>query len=239
MPPHDLAPQAITLIGMSGIGKTWLSEKLKNWGWAHYSCDLEIGQNYLAEHIGPVSVDDLSALSNFIGKLGHPGKGGLSLDEFRIRQKLYYDAERQSLYDALDKIDVTNGSVVIDSSGSLCEIDDEALMEKLGAKTRFVYLKASEEQEHAVLQRAKDYPKPLFFPPKLFPQWLEEYQADQNMNDPNAIDPDEFAIWVFPKLFQSRLPKYQALAERYGITINTSIIQNAETNDDFIKAIGL
>jgi GTPase SAR1 family protein len=43
--------RAITLLGMSGVGKTQLANKLPSSEWFHYSGDYRIGTKYLAEPI--------------------------------------------------------------------------------------------------------------------------------------------------------------------------------------------
>ena len=43
--------KAITLLGMSGIGKTTLAYKLPKSKWFHYSGDYRIGTKYLVEPI--------------------------------------------------------------------------------------------------------------------------------------------------------------------------------------------
>ena len=47
----NLAQKNLTLIGMSGLGKTTLSEILAEAGWFHYSADYRIGTKYLEEPI--------------------------------------------------------------------------------------------------------------------------------------------------------------------------------------------
>ena len=43
--------KAITLIGMSGVGKTMLASKLPRNSWFHFSGDYRIGTKYLSEPI--------------------------------------------------------------------------------------------------------------------------------------------------------------------------------------------
>ena len=47
----DNPNKAITLLGMSGVGKTTLANKLPKSKWFHYSGDYRIGTKYLAEPI--------------------------------------------------------------------------------------------------------------------------------------------------------------------------------------------
>jgi len=42
---------ALTVFGMSGVGKTWLSSTLRRNEWFHYSLDYRIGTRYMGEHI--------------------------------------------------------------------------------------------------------------------------------------------------------------------------------------------
>ncbi len=229
--------KAITLIGMSGAGKTYISSKLEKWGWSNYSCDYEIGSKYLRDKLdykGSFTVEDISLLSKYIGKLGSSDKGGFSLDKFKERQKDYYDAE----VSALKAVKVPEkGDFVHDSTGSLCEIEDDELIRKIGEETLFVYLKADEEEEKKVLQRAHDCPKPLFFPPAFLAEKLDMFLSEFNIGGVDEIVPDDFARWVFPKLFEARKPKYQRLADLYGVTIPSSEFRDLQSAGEFVEII--
>lgn len=236
--------KSITLMGMSGVGKTYISQTLAKEGWEHFSCDYQIGIKYLNDDIQKtlgideqITVDNLSYLSKFVGQLGNKDLGGLPIDEFIRRQNLYYEAECASILDACAQIDQTDENILIDSTGSLCEIEKQEVVEQLGQSSLFVYLKASKEEEHEVIDRAQKYPKPLFFPPKLLPQWIELYMQASHHTMPGEIVPNDFSRWVFPKLLSSRLPKYQNLADRYGITIPTQDVKDIQTPQEFTEIV--
>lgn len=53
----------------------------------------------------------------------------------------------------------------------------------------------------------------------------------------DEITPDEFVSWVFPFLFESRLPRYQAIADQYGYTIDANDIASVTGEADFIQVI--
>jgi len=115
----------VTLLGMSGVGKTRLANMLRDDDWFHYSVDYRIGTRYLDEpilddvkrramevpflrellrsdsiYIGSnITVDNLKPLSMFLGMLGDPEKGGLALAEFKRRQRLHLDAEIRAMRD--------------------------------------------------------------------------------------------------------------------------------------------
>tara|TARA_B100000780_G_scaffold275828_1_gene243246 strand:- start:1198 stop:1935 length:738 start_codon:yes stop_codon:yes gene_type:complete len=226
--PH----KALTLMGMSGVGKSHLSSMMREWGWFQYSCDVEIGTRYLADHIEcAISADDISAVSGFISK-----PGDLPLAEFKRRQGLYYAAECAALARVPD-LAAGHAKFVNDSTGSICEIEDEELIAALGRASLFVYIKASKDEEIAMLKRAQEYPKPLFYPPGLFQAWVDEYCQIFGLRDADALPPDDFMRWVFPRLFETRLPKYQALAERFGVTVHTDDLYKIESECDLLSVI--
>ncbi len=116
----------LTLLGMSGVGKTHLSKLLaKEGGWFHYSGDFRIGASHLKNDIidnvankmkadpwlkgllknnsisvnSQVTFDNLEPISAFLGKAGNPEQGGLQIDEFVRRQGLFIEAEIKAMYD--------------------------------------------------------------------------------------------------------------------------------------------
>ncbi len=236
----DSPKKSITLIGMSGAGKTHISSKLESWGWSNYSCDYEIGAKSLKDELvgdKKFTVEDISALSDYLGKLGNPDKGGFLLPKFKERQTAYYEAEVAALVAMKDAWNASNSNFVHDSTGSLCEIEDKDLIQEIGNQTLFVYLKTGEKEDKEVLQRAKDNPKPLFFPPKFLNDQIGGFLSEFNIAAVGDIEPDNFARWVFPKLFEARKPKYQSLADKYGVTIPSSKFKSLKSSDEFIEIV--
>ncbi|MDH5531625.1 MAG: ATPase [Paracoccaceae bacterium] len=116
----------VLLFGMSGLGKTHVSNLLRASGdWFHYSIDYRIGTRYMGEHIADnfkreamkvpllrdllmtdsvhitsnITFNNLSPLSTYLGKPGDPTKGGLDFEEYLKRQEQHRVAETAALHD--------------------------------------------------------------------------------------------------------------------------------------------
>ena len=110
----------VMLFGMSGLGKTYLSNLLRDHGdWFHYSVDYRIGTRYMGEFISDnfkreamkvpllrellmtdsvyiasnITFDNLAPLSTYLGKPGDPAKGGVPFAEYMKRQEQHRAAE--------------------------------------------------------------------------------------------------------------------------------------------------
>ncbi|WP_373503285.1 ATPase [Aestuariivirga sp.] len=117
--------KAVTIFGMSGVGKTTLANLLQDSDWYHYSVDYRIGTRYMGEHIvdnfkreamrvpflrdlllsdsihiqSNITFDHLKPLSTYLGKPGNSDKGGISFSEYRTRQRQHREAEIAALLD--------------------------------------------------------------------------------------------------------------------------------------------
>ena len=260
--------KSITLLGMSGVGKTRLSNMLPTDEWFHFSGDYRIGTHYLDEPIldnikkqamqvpflrdllrsdsiyiqNNISVNNLQPVSSFLGKLGDPEKGGLPLDEFKYRQELHRQAEISTMRDVpafirkgQELYDYKN--FINDAGGSVCELDDDETLEILAEHTLILYIKATEKNEQSLIQRAESNPKPLYYREAFLDEQLADYMKENNFEFVAMIDPDEFVRWVFSKLFYSRIPRYDAIAEKYGYTISTDELSQVNNENELMVLI--
>jgi hypothetical protein len=51
------------------------------------------------------------------------------------------------------------------------------------------------------------------------------------------IDPDEFTRWVFPRLFHSRVPRYEAIARPHGYTVVSAEVAQVRDEADFLDLL--
>jgi hypothetical protein len=122
---QNLKSKAVTVLGMSGVGKTTLAALLQGHHWFQYSVDYRIGTRYMDEHIvdnfkreamrnpflaelllsdsiyirSNITFHNLAPLSTYLGKPGNPAKGGISFSEYKRRQAQHRDAEIKALLD--------------------------------------------------------------------------------------------------------------------------------------------
>jgi len=174
----------------------------------------------------------------YLGLLGDPARGGMAMEEFMRRQKFYKIAEMASLLTLTRRIrECETEYFVNDSTGSLCEITDPDVIDFVGDQTLIVYLEASEDEEANLLQRAQDYPKPLYYPPDAFQGWVDRYLNEQGLEDWSQMEPEAFARWVFPVLLEARKPKYKAIADKHGVTIASKDLHGVESERAFMDLI--
>jgi len=120
-----LARKAVTVFGMSGVGKTTFAQLLQRNQWFQYSVDYRIGTRYMDEHIvdnfkreamknpflrdllrsdsiyirSNITFDNLAPLSTYLGKPGNPARGGINFAEYKRRQAEHREAEIRALLD--------------------------------------------------------------------------------------------------------------------------------------------
>lgn len=261
--------KSITLLGMSGVGKTHLSDILRQHGWFHYSGDYRIGTRYLDEAIldiikqqamgvpflrlllrndwisirNIIKIKDLGPVLSFVGKLGNPALGGVPLDDFVWRQAQYRQAEIAAMRDVPDFIRrswETYGyhHFVNDVGGSLCELEEPGIIELLAEHSLILYIRTTTaEEEDTLIRRAQSDPKPLYYRPAFLEEQLQVYLAEQGLDYAAEMDPDAFTRWIFPRLFRSRLPRYEAIAGPHGYTLTSAEVAQVRDEQDFLALL--
>ncbi|MDA5094844.1 ATPase [Aliiroseovarius sp. KMU-50] len=129
---HSAPNKRVLFFGMSGLGKTYLSNMLRDQGdWFHYSIDYRIGTRYMGEFItdnfkaeamkvpflrelllsdsirisSKITFDNLSPVATYLGKPGNHAMGGLPYGEYCRRQEQFKQSEISALLDTERFID--------------------------------------------------------------------------------------------------------------------------------------
>ncbi len=260
--------QSITLLGMSGVGKTTLSQKLPTDKWFHYSGDYRIATHYLKTDIGDfltqqamqvplladllksdsifigsnLTVDNLAPVSAYIGKLGQERLGGLDLDTFLERQRKHHRAEVYACYDVgyfKERAKKLYGykHFLHDAGGSVCELEDENVIEYLAKETDIIYLNADDELTETLTERAIAYPKPLYYNEKFLIKQLSKYSEESGVDKVTDIVPNDFICFIIPELIKHRRERYLAIAEQYGKIIDANDVFKVRDEKDFLELI--
>lgn len=259
----------VLLFGMSGLGKTFVSNRLRESGnWFHYSVDYRIGTRYMGEHIvdnfkreaiqvpflrdllmsdsiyigSNITLENLSPVSTYLGKPGNPALGGVPIDEYRLRQAQFRRAEIAALQDTAHFIDRAKAlygypHFVCDSGGSICEWVDaedpeDPLLRDLSAVTLLVWIKGDAAHTEELIRRFDRDPKPMAYQPEFLDRVWAEYLA-QNGMAPEAVDPDAFIRWTYAEALAHRQPRYAAMAQNWGVTVETDDIARMRDAADF------
>jgi hypothetical protein len=242
----------VLLFGMSGLGKTHISNILRDQGeWFHYSVDYRIGTRYMGEHIADnfkreamkipllrdllmtdsvhissnITFNNLAPLSTYLGKPGDPDKGGIAFGEYLRRQNQHRQAEVAALYGY--------NNFVCDSGGSICEVLDpddpsDPLLKTLTDNLLLVWIKGSEAHRAELIRRFDRAPKPIYYQPEFLARVWEAYLQQENLPE-SRVDPDAFLRFAYARLLDHRQPRYQAMAQ-HGVTISAeevALVRNA------------
>jgi len=263
----------VMLFGMSGLGKTYISEIMRAHGdWFHYSVDYRIGTRYMGEHIAdnfkyeamrnPFLADllradaiyiasnlkfsDLSPLSTYLGKPGDPKKGGIAFDEYLRRQRLHRNAEVNAMKDTVYFIERAKAlydydNFICDTSGSVVEVVDatdenDPVMSLVSNHLLPVWIKGNDDHIDVLVDRFNKAPKPMYYPENFLIKCWDSYLTE-NAIAPDKVDPDDFIRFGYKQLLSDRLPRYKAIAQKWGITVQADDIHRVKTTDDFDKVI--
>ena len=260
--------KAITLLGMSGVGKTTLANKLPKSAWFHYSGDYRIGTKYLSEPIldnikrqamqvdflrdllrsdsiyiaSNITVHNLAPVASFLGKIGCKDLGGLTVAEFKERQRLHKHAEIGAMRDVEQFIDKSKQiygyeHFINDAGGSICELDDAEMLEVLARNTVILYMSADRTMEEKMIRRAIDDPKPMYYQEEFLDEQLQLYLEETGLHSPSEIVPNEFVRWIFPRHVAYRRPKYQTLADQLGYTVDAQAAEDVNCEADFLELV--
>ena len=147
----------ISLIGMSGSGKSYWSEKLARHGFRRFCLDALITQKLSVE----LRREDGSRLT--LGEwMGFPFQDG-----YQEREELYLSTERQLMAEILDWIDEnfcagSDENVVLDTTGSVI-YTGENLLKRLRSLTTIIYFTVPAVIREAMLRQYLSNPRPVLW----------------------------------------------------------------------------
>lgn len=204
----------ISLIGMSGTGKTYWSKKLVQYGFTHICCD-DLIENKLATELKKLGYKGIKGVAKWVGQPYEV--------QFKKRQKKYLKSEKQVMQDIMSKVKKGRiRNVVIDTSGSVVYAGYN-IRNKLKKYTTIVYFKVPKSLYHDMFKRYMKEPKPLM--------WMNGFRKHNGEANEVALKR------CYLKLLQHRAQLYKEYAD---ITMDYTSLQLSNfTVDNFIKQVSL
>ena len=236
------------LLGMSGLGKTFISRTLvKQDNWLHYSVDYEIGKilfknkhRYLLDGF---EVGNLTNLSNFLGKPGSQSMGGISFSEYLTRQQLHRDAEIKATLNASSLVERSPelSHFVCDTSGSICELvnpqdENDKILSSLSKNFLIICLEAPDTMYQVLIDRFLAKPKPMYYEENFLHSLWKSFR-DDTLTTCDEINPDDFMIYGFKALIERRKSIFDTISKNWGISLNFEYLREVKCAADLIEAI--
>ncbi|MFT4002247.1 MAG: hypothetical protein QM684_18570 [Rhizobium sp.] len=191
-------------------------------------------------------MDDLGALSFYIGKPGAGRDGWLPEPEFLRRQALHATAEIAATKDHRAFIGKAAGiygstQFVCDTSGSLCSIvnpadEKDPILTDLAETSTIVHIEPDEEDLARLIDAFRHSPKPIFYSEPFFYVLASKFSAETG--DPiDGFDGDQFSRWAFARLIDMRAPLYRSIARNWGYSIAVKDARRVQTEEEFLRLI--
>jgi len=189
-----------------------------------------------------LSFHNLTPLSTWLGKPGDAAAGGIPFEDYLARQRLHREAEIASMLDAPSFVDRARdlyqySHFVCDTSGSLCEVvepenPNDPVLNSMYQSMLPVYIRGTDAHESDLKTRFDRSPKPMYYQEAFLTEVWADFLAETG-KPAGKVDPDEFIRYGFARLLNHRRPRYQAIADRWGVTVEADDIAAVETGDDF------
>jgi hypothetical protein len=162
--PHPI----VTLVGMSGVGKSYQAERLALAGWAHHDCDAAIAERLSSLVVPGEGEPGVIALGRWMGMPWTEG-------HFE-RERRYLELEQQVTSAALDAAErgAEEAPQLVDTTGSVLYLDP-GLLDRLRRSSRIVYLRTPPEAHDEMRARYLAEPKPVIWGDAWAPQGAETH----------------------------------------------------------------
>ena len=127
---------------------------------------------------------------------------------------------------------------VNDVGSSLCELEDDSVIDLLADHTLILYIQVTtKDEEETLIRRAQSDPKPLYYRPAFLAEHLPVFMAEKGLEFVAQVEPNDFTRWVFPRLFHSRVPRYEAIAGPHGYTVTSREVSQVRNMGDFLDLV--
>jgi shikimate kinase len=194
----------LSLIGMSGAGKSHWAQKLAAAGFRVIGIDDRI-ERKLAPELAAGGYCGIGGVAAWMGWPNEPAH--------REREKKYLESEVKSMGEVLDEIQASGEEgTILDTTGSVVYTGEE-ICRRMQSLTTVVYLEAPRAEEGLLIARYLSDPKPVLW-------------GDQFILRPGESTQDAIAR-CYPQLIAHRKKLYESYAHR---TVSMDLLHNVNLN---------
>jgi shikimate kinase len=181
----------LSLIGMSGAGKTHWSQKLAAAGLRVISID-----DRIEKKLGPeLAAGGYIGIGGVAAWMGWPDQPA-----YRERERKYLTAEIESMDEVLNEIEASGGEgILLDTTGSVVYAGDD-ICRRMQALTTVVYLAVPAAEEENLIARYLSDPKPVL--------WGDQFEQRTGESAKDAV------ARCYPQLIANRKKLYERYANR-------------------------
>lgn len=180
----------ITLMGMSNIGKTHWSKKLRKLNFRHKCCD-DLIEKTLEPELKALGYKGLADMAKW---LGHPFE-----NQFPNNQENYLKHEYEVMENIFKNLaNKTSQNITIDTTGSVI-YTGEQICNRLKEKSLIVYIEATPQMREEMFKRFLSNPKPII--------WANSFNKKENETDLEALER------CYPELLNYRSSQYYKHAD--------------------------
>ncbi len=181
----------LSLIGMSGAGKSYWAQKLAGAGFRVLSIDDRIEQNLSPE----LAAGGYRGIGGVAAWMGWPSDA-----TYREREKKYLEYEKKSMDEAMEEIQSSGEQgTILDTTGSVVYTGEE-ICRRMQSLTTVVYLAATPAEEEVLTARYLSDPKPVL--------WGDQFEQRAGESAQDAV------ARCYPKLLAHRKKLYESCAHR-------------------------
>lgn len=206
----------ISLIGMSGSGKSFWSKKLEKKGYKRLCCD-DLLEEELRKEFKILGHNGTKAVSKWMGQPFEP--------QYKENSNIYILAEEKAMRQVISLLknqQDDSANIVVDTTGSVIYLQDDILHE-LSTYTKIIYLKIPETKAKEMYALYLKDPKPVF--------WGDKFMKMNGEDNHDAL------ARCYPNLLKYRAEQYENMAH---ITFDATALKDPSfTTEKFIKEIAV
>lgn len=181
----------ISLIGMSGSGKSYWSKKLESKGFKRFCCD-----DLIEEELGrELTALGYSGIQDVAKWMGQPYER-----QYKKNSKRYLELESEVMQEILAYLEkaTDNEDIIVDTTGSVIYMEED-ILKRLAEESKLLYFHTPSFVRKHMYEEYMKNPKPVI--------WGKIFSKQKGENNMESLQRN------YPKLLEFRVKKYKEVSE--------------------------